>query len=374
MSIREVQFFGLRAPLPAPARFAWGSAVERNIGLVRIVTDDGYEGWGETSVTFPLWSLEERALTVKLGLKPLLLGQVVEQPDILVENLDRALRPLGYLWSMVAIRSAIAAAEVALWDIVGKRLQKPLWALWGGTWQPIPLYAVGFTGTPRDIAAAAADALSDGFFGVKVRVGFDDEADLRLVSSVREAIGDHAMLLVDANMAWDRRRAQQMIQRLQPYHPHWVEEPLTPDDLEGYVTLRKRGIVPLAAGENSYTVEQASALLERQAIDVIMPDIARIGGPTATRTVLRAARAAGTPYSLHHFGSEIGFATALHVCATEPGFHSLLRDVSPWPLRSAFVDSPELVRHGQGHPPSQPGLGLRVDLQAVEQYVVVRTE
>ncbi|WP_448577037.1 mandelate racemase/muconate lactonizing enzyme family protein [Thermomicrobium sp.] len=371
MRIREVEFIGLRAPLPKPARFSWGEASSRNVGLVRVVTEEGLEGWGETSVTFPLWSLEERALTVREGVRPLLVGQEWNEPAEVVARLEVALAPLGHLWSVVAIRAAIGAVEVALWDIVGQAAGKPLWELWGGRWSRVPLYAVGFAGDRREIARQAEQAIAAGYSAVKIRVGFDEEADLSLVRMVREAIGPEAGLLVDANMAWGREQARRMAERLAPYKLGWLEEPLVRDDIEGLVELQGLQIVPLAAGENAYTVADGRALVERRAVSVVMPDIARIGGVGAARAVVQLAREAGIPYSPHQYGSEIGFAAALHLCTTEPGCHSLLRDVSPWELRSAIVGSEPLVDAGQGLPPRRPGLGVRVDRVRAERFRVV---
>ncbi|MCS7256825.1 MAG: mandelate racemase/muconate lactonizing enzyme family protein [Thermomicrobium sp.] len=371
MRIVEVEFYGLRSRLPSPARFSWGEAWERNVGLVRVVTDEGLEGWGETSVTFPLWSLEERALTVRQGLRPLVLGVEWEEPTELTERLHRRLSPLGHLWSMVAVRSAVAAFEVALWDIVGQRAGRPLWALWGGSWQRVPLYAVGFSGDVQTIARQAAEAIERGFRAVKVRVGFDDEADEQLVRTVRTAIGPEATLLVDANMAYDRERARRMAERLAPYRLGWLEEPLVRTDVAGMTALRRLGLVPLAAGENAYTLEEAVALLEAEAVDVLMPDIARIGGLTAARAACNAARSCGLPYSPHQFGSYVGLAAALHLCAAEPGANWLLMDIAPWELREAVVESEPLVEGGWGLPPRSPGLGVRVNLARLEQFRVV---
>lgn len=371
MRIRDVEFIGLRSALPAPARFSWGMATSRNVGLVHVVTEDGLEGWGETSVTFPLWSLEERALTVREGIRPLLVGQELMKPEEAVARLEQALMPLGHLWSMVAIRSAIAAVEVALWDITGQAAGKPLWELLGGAWSPVPLYAVGFTGDREEITKGAERALAEGYTAVKVRVGFDEEADLALVRRIREAIGPGGTLLVDANMAWGREQARRMLERLEPYRLGWLEEPLPRDDVEGLAALQALGQVPIAAGENAYTVTEGITLVERRAVGILMPDIARIGGIGATRAVVRAARASGIPYSLHQYGSEIGFAAALHLCAAEPECHPLLRDVAPWELRSAIVDGEPVVKSGWGLPPRAPGLGLRVNREAVERFRVL---
>lgn len=370
LQIREVEFLGLRSALPAPARFSWGEAHTRNVGLIRVVTEAGLDGWGETSVTFPVWSLEERALTVREGLRPLVLGRDALDLDNLLCHLRATLGRLSALWSPVAVQATIGALDMALWDLRGKVQGQPVYRLLGGRPVPIPLYAVGFTGEPRRIGEQAAAALAAGYVAVKVRAGLGPDQDLAVVKAVRDAIGE-GELLVDANMAWNRGVAEDMAGRLRPFRLRWLEEPLDCRDLEGLAWLRARAGIPIAAGENCYGVDEGRRLIEAGAVDVVMPDIARCGGLTAARAIIACARARGIPYSPHHYASDLGFAAALHLCAVEPGLTHLLRDISEWPLRQELCGSARLVDRGQGMVPSGPGLGVEVDLKVVARYRVV---
>ncbi|MCC6790958.1 MAG: mandelate racemase/muconate lactonizing enzyme family protein [Thermomicrobiales bacterium] len=375
MRIRDVEFLALRSPLPQPARFSWGSAASRNVGLVRVETEDSLVGWGETSVTFPLWSLEERALTVREGLRPLVLGEDASDIDGLLALLNRTLGRLGPLWSPVGVQAAIGAFEVALWDIAARAAGIPLWqALTGGAAgtdaliEGVPLYAVGFGGTPDQIAEGAVAALNTGYPWVKVRVGFGREQDGALLNAVAAAVPDMRRVLVDANMAWSRDDARELAPWVGSYGVGWLEEPVVWNDYAGLHEIRGLAGVPLAAGENAYGRTEALRLVAEDAADIVMPDIARCGGITNARLMIAAARAKGRSYSPHHYASEIGFITSLHLCAAEPGFHSLLRDVSAWPLRHEILTEPPRVEGGRGWLPSGPGLGVEIDSAALDRY------
>ena len=382
MLIREVEFIGLRSALPQPATFSWGSANARNVGLVRVTTDDGVTGVGETSVTFPLWSLEERALTVCEGLRPLVLGCDATDVDGLVERLNRTLGRLGPLWSPVAIQASIGAFEVALWDIHGKVADKPLHEMvsdeaarrQGGEdvmRKGVPLSAVGFTGGPEQMAEQAATALAEGYAAVKVRVGFGRERDVALLAAMQRAVPEMSRVLVDANMGWSREEAREMVPLIASFGVGWIEEPVVWSDVEGLAELRQLSPVPIAAGENAYGRTEALRLVAADAADIVMPDVARCGGIGNARAMIAAAREKGRPYSPHHYASEVGFVASLHLCAAEPGFLHLLRDTSEWPLRHEVLTAPVRIANGRAWLPDGPGLGIELDEATLHQYRVV---
>ncbi|MEA2515626.1 MAG: hypothetical protein QOJ59_5115, partial [Thermomicrobiales bacterium] len=367
MKIRDVEFIGLRSALPQPAQFSWGSAASRNVGLVRVTTDEGVVGAGETSVTFPLWSLEERALTVREGLRPLVLGKDASDIEGLVDGLNRTLGRLAPLWSPVAIQASIGAFEVALWDIRGQVEGLPVWQVLDGQTERrtdgygpeggVPLYAVGFGGGPEQIAEQAAEALTAGYAAIKVRVGFGRERDVALLEAVTKEIPETTRVLVDANMAWSREEAREMVPLVASFGVGWIEEPVVWSDIEGLAALRELSSVPIAAGENAYGRSEALRLIEAEAADVVMPDVARCGGLGNARAMIAAAREKCLPYSPHQYASEVGFVTCLHLCAAEPGYLHVLRDTSPWPLRHEILTEPLRIEGGRAWLPDGPGLG-----------------
>ncbi|MFM9108217.1 MAG: mandelate racemase/muconate lactonizing enzyme family protein, partial [Chloroflexota bacterium] len=273
-----------------------------------------------------------------------------------------------------ADQAAIGAFEMALWDLAGKRAGVPLYRLLAPRAPapgPVPLYAVGFGGAPGQIAEGAAAALAGGYPFVKVRVGFGAERDLAMLDAVAAAVPGMDRVLVDANMAWTREQAAEQAPRVAGYGIGWLEEPLVHWDHEGLAALRGVLGVDLAAGENTFGRDPALALVAARAVDVVMPDIARIGGFLNARAMIAAAREQGVPYSPHHYASDIGFIASLHLCAAEPGCRALLRDISPWPLRDCFLAAPATVEGGHGRVPSGPGLGVTLDEEALNHYRVV---
>jgi len=377
LAITEVEFVGLRSPLPKPARFAWGIAEHRNVGLLRVRAEDGTEGWGETSVTFPLWSLEERALTIRRGLAPQVVGHDALDAPGLLDELQGTFARLAALWSPAAIHGSLGALEMALLDLRGRVEGRTVGELLlddprGGARRPgqqVELYAVGFGGTPAETARAAARATADGYRAVKVRAGFGEQVDADTVRATRAAVGD-AGVLVDANMSLGRGEAARLARVAEAEGVGWLEEPLAHHDLAGLADLRSRTSVPIAAGENAFTSTDGIQLVERGAVDVVMPDLGRCGGYAVARDVIRAAVAVAGSYSPHHYASDIGFAAALHLCAVEPGGRGLLRDVSDWPLRSAVLRDPPVIDGGTARVPTGPGLGVDIDPAVVDAHRV----
>ncbi|MCS6849160.1 MAG: mandelate racemase/muconate lactonizing enzyme family protein [Anaerolineae bacterium] len=369
MKISNVRFIALRQPLQQPLRLAWGAMHHRHFGLVIVETDAGITGVGETSVNFPGWAIVERKATIEEGLKPLLIGEDPLDVEGVWCKMHRAFARLGVLWGKGAVMSAIGGVDIALWDIAGKANGKPIYALLGGT-QPArtPLYATGLDpANPADSARAFVDR---GYRAVKVRIGFDEARDIANVEAVRRAVGDDIHVLVDANMAYDLDGAKRMAAALHPYRLYWLEEPLVASDLEGYRALKDHTDIPLAAGENQFDVADATALLDTQAIRYLMPDPTRAGGLSEARRICALAQARGLPYSPHHYGSDVGFAAALHLIAAMPGASYMLRDVAPAPLRESVLRTPISIESGCASMPDGPGLGIELNWDAIHAHEV----
>ncbi len=369
MQITDVRFLALRQPLPQPLRLAWGAMHWRSFGLVLIETDAGLKGIGETSVNFPSWAIVERKATIEEGLKPLLIGANPLDIPGLWQKMHQALKRLCVLWGKAAIMSAIGGVDIALWDLAGKAQRQPVYALLGGKKQSqVPLYATGLD--PADLAGSARKFVDQGYKAVKVRIGFDESHDLANVETVRRAVGDQTHLLVDANMAYDVESAQRMADALRPYNLYWLEEPLLADDLSGYRQLAQQVNIPLAAGENQFDLADAEKLIETGAIRFLMPDPTRAGGLSEAQRICALANAHGIPYSPHHYGSDVGFAAALHLIAATPGADYLLRDVSFAPLRESILREPICIQEGFAHVPDGPGLGIDLNWERVLEHTI----
>ncbi|WP_235940944.1 mandelate racemase/muconate lactonizing enzyme family protein [Paramicrobacterium fandaimingii] len=234
---------------------------------------------------------------------------------------------------------------------------------------PVPLYAVGFGGTRDEIARKSKTLLDEGFAAVKVRVGFDPDDDERLVETVSNAIGGG--LLADANMGWDRDAAANMTTRLNAYGLGWLEEPLSRDDNDGLRELRSLASMPLAAGENCYSEEELVGLAKSETVDVLMPDLARVGGLTAAIAGARAALERGQAYSTHHYASDIGFSAMLALCTVVGKPAPILRDVSSWPIREEILTDPVVINAGTAEPYDGPGLSAVPRDDVMQEYRVL---
>lgn len=367
MKITDVKFIPLRYPLKESLRLAWGEMTHRQFALIQIETDEGIIGIGETSVNFPAWSIVERKATVEQGIKPLLLGEDPLRIEKLWEKMYNSLIRLGLLWGKGAIMQAISGADIALWDIAGKALGVPVFRLLGGLYQDrIKLYATGFS--LKEPAEGARGCVEQGYRAVKLRIGFDARQDIENVKAVREAIGDEIQLMVDANMAWDRRLAMEMAQTLEEFDLYWIEEPVRCDDLEGMAAVAATTKTPIAAGENAFGRRDFKALLMAHAVDIIMPDVTRSGGLTECRKICSMASTWDVPYSPHHYGSDVGFAASLHLLASTPGGLIMLRDVSPTPLREEVLLEPLKIEGGYAEVPQGPGLGVELDEEIISRF------
>ncbi len=374
MKIKSVEFVGLRSPLDPPAKFSWGEADRRNVGLVKVLTTSGHVGWGETSVTFPLWSMEERYATVTNGLGPMVEGMAcdgLEDIKNVVATAEANMARLRLLWSSVGISSAIGALEMALLDAWGHSQNAPVWKLLGGSSAAVDLYAVGFTGAPEQAAEQAGQAIEDGYAAVKTRVGFGEKADLDSVRTFRRILGDDATILVDANMGWDLPAALDMSKKLREFNMGWLEEPLSREDRDGLAKIRELNVAPLAAGENCYSRDELLTLATSGLVDILMPDLARCGGFLIALEGAQTALEQGLQYSTHHYASDIGFAAMSALCAVAGPSAPILRDLSPWPLREELLSESLEISGGKTKPFEGPGLAPAPRTEVIERTRVL---
>lgn len=365
MKITDVRYLPLRYPLANPLQLSWGPMTHRNFGLVLVETDSGLTGIGETSINFPQWSIKERKVTIEEGLRPALIGEDPLRIEYLWQKMYDAFSRLGLLWGKGAIMSAIGGIDIALWDLAGKAHDLPVYALMGGkVIDRVPLYATGFDiNNPQKY-------LDQGFRALKMRVGFNAEQDLQNVANVRAQVGEEVDLLVDVNMGWTRTQALDLAPLYEPYNLYWLEEPLRTDDPEGLMMLAEMLETPLCAGENAFDRNDARAVLETGALRYLMPDPTRGGGLSEAKRMCSLAWSYGVTYSPHHFGSDVGFAAALHLMAATPMSGYMLRDVTDAPLREQVLREPMKISDGFAQVPDGPGLGVVLNEEAITQYIM----
>ncbi|MBI4241497.1 MAG: mandelate racemase/muconate lactonizing enzyme family protein, partial [Candidatus Rokubacteria bacterium] len=339
----------------------------RTAMLVEVVSDGGLAGFGEAYGP----AAASRAIVEELY-RPLLLGRDPLDIQVLWEELYNAFRDYGRKGIPIA---ALSAIDIALWDLKGKALGLPIYKLLGGRFRgEVEAYATGLyrRRVPDQAAALAEEAkgyLAEGFSAMKLKVGFGVEEDLRNVRAVREAIGAGPRLMVDANHAYDAVQAIRLGRDIEPYDIYWFEEPVVPEDLDGYLQVKQALRIPIAGGEAEYTRYGFKELIARRAVDIVQPDLCACGGFSEALKISALASTWGITYYPHVWGSAVGLYASLQLAAALPPNPLALSpagllfelDRTPNPFRERLAATP-LARKGPLIDiPQGPGLGLEID-------------
>ena len=265
-----------------------------------IETDTGIVGFG-------IAALAPRVVksAIDTYYAPMLLGEDPFDVEYLWQKMYRQ----THAWGRKGVgMTAISALDIALWDIMGKAVDKPVFKLLGGrVKEKIPCYASKLYAQPLEALAAEAQSYVDqGFSAMKMRFGWGPKdgpegmrRNLELVETVRGVIGSHRDLMVECYMGWTFEYAKRMLPKLAQYDIRWLEEPVSADDIEGYAELRKLNILPISGGEHEFTLAGFQQLLDRRALDVIQYDTNRVGGISAARKINALAEAYQIPVIPH---------------------------------------------------------------------------
>jgi L-alanine-DL-glutamate epimerase-like enolase superfamily enzyme len=366
MRIAEIETRQYRYPLDPPFTAAWDPVPRRDqdATLVIVRSDDGLEGYASGD------ALPDREL-----LERLLVGVDPERADVvhgIVETVDFH---HGRNWAL----------EVAVWDLVARAHEQPLWRHLGGTQERLVAYASTGELVPADERVRRCLELRDaGVQAVKLRLQATDwRLDLPLLEEVRDAVGDGLRIMVDANQGWrmpgdltprwDRETAAAFAHELERLDAYWLEEPLPTEDVEGYATLRRSTGVSIAAGEMVRSAAEARALVVGEGVDVVQPDVVLAGGIEGCRRVAELANENGCSWSPHTWSNGYGLLANLHAAlafSTCP-YLEVPYDPPRWsPERRDWLlpVTIEIAADGTIAPPPGPGLGVVPDFDALEQY------
>ncbi len=350
MRITDVRVAYLNVPLKAMSPSAVGGETSAHHTLVVVDTDEGLRGIGEC---FRL-AHEAMATFIAATLRPLLLGEDPRRIEYLWEKLYSA--TFRYGRAGLALH-AISGVEIALWDILGKSLNAPVYQLLGGAIrQSIPAYAsMHKFADPAHVTEAASRCAAQGYGAIKLH-----QRDVESVRAARHALGTDIRLMFDPAGAWSPRDALRMCQEVAEFGVHWIEEPLLRmDDYDGLRWLRDRSPVRIAAGENEYTHWGFRELVARRAVDVVQPDLIKSGGLLACRRIAALADAFDLELSPHSFYYGPGIAASLHFCAATPRVKYI--EINPHDLEDWFLSPTLRPVAGNVDVPQGPGLGIEVD-------------
>jgi L-alanine-DL-glutamate epimerase-like enolase superfamily enzyme len=359
MRISGVESFSVEVPQKAPiapyhSRYR-GQSTTRSI-LVRIETDTGIVGWGETPQRYLGTQLTGReAIELRprlLGLDPTAIAAFHHDLD-----LDRS-----YIQS---------AVEMALWDVTGQAYGQPLYRLLGGPCRKaVELAACMGIQTYERAGEIARLYVAMGFSTLKCKAGRSPEEDLAMVRGIRDAVGEALRLRIDPNTGYSPEVCEQLAKDLEPFGLEYLEQPMPADLIDDSARIRRLTTTPLALNESVTSLTVVREILDKQAAAVLLPDTHQCGGIWPVKLIAELAESAGVPCVMH-CAHDVGPKTAamLHLVASTPNF-PLANDCTYYGLEDDILSELFEIRGGRMAVPEGAGLGITVDVEKVRRYQV----
>lgn len=357
MIITNLRTVPLTLPLERPIGNATARIERFSMIAIFLETDEGLVG---ENLIFTIRPEQHKLLeTMVHVLRDAVIGL---NPDHVAAFWQDAWRRINFIgFSGVSIMG-ISAIDGALWDLRGKATNRSIAALLGQCRTSIPAYASGglwLSQSIDEIAKEAADFAQKGFKAVKLRLAGLADIDLPRIAAVRDAIGSNVGLMVDANQALDAPTAIRLARQFERYDIAWFEEPVPAHDLEHAATVAAALDMPIASGENEYTIHGFRRMLETRAADILMPDLQRVGGVSEFARVGALAAAYDTPISSHLFPE-----MSLQLMASLP--NATLLEHLDWfsPLYREAME----MKDGHIAIPDRPGWGFSFDPAALNHF------
>ena len=376
--IKKVTCHVVSAPVERPFTSSRGWLYKtRGSCIVEIETTDGIVGWGECYGP----SAVAKAY-IETQFAPRIIGRDAFDVEVIWEDLYNRIKDYG---GRGMATSALSGIDIALWDIMGKSCGKPIHKLIGGAYRTeVTAYATGlyFIDMDRLIEEAVEEAnefVDNGFVAIKMKIGLGSpKLDIDRVAAVRKAIGDDVRLMVDANHCFTVPQAIRIGRELEKLNVEWFEEPISPEDIDGYVEVTRSLDMAVAGGENEFTRWGFRDLVVRKAMDIIQPDVCAAGGISECRKIATLASAHGVECIPHAWGSAIGLAATLHFLAALPDQPPSFKPMPPLleleqcenPFRDLLSVEPILQKAGKVQIPTGAGLGIEINRSVLDRYRV----
>ncbi|HYF07091.1 MAG TPA: mandelate racemase/muconate lactonizing enzyme family protein [Acetobacteraceae bacterium] len=358
-TIRSLDSAAYRVPLPFTLSDSTHGVITHFELITAQVTDaDGETGLGYT-YTVDSGGTAIHALIARY-LAPILAGRDADEIEKTWQAMWWGLH-FGGRGGQTSL--AIAAVDIALWDLAAKRAGKPLWRHLGGYDPVVPCYAGGIDlqFTEAELLAQADRFQEQGFRAIKMKVGRDSlREDVARVRAMRRHLGDDFPLMADANMRWSADTAIRAARLMADHDLVWLEEPTIPDDVAGHVRILREGGHPIATGENLHSLHEFKELIAQGGVSFPEPDVATVGGVTVFMKVAAVAEAFNLPVTSHGVHD-----LTVHLLAASPNRSFL--EIHGFGL-DRFIAEPMALRDGRAIAPERPGHGVALDVRALEQY------
>jgi L-alanine-DL-glutamate epimerase-like enolase superfamily enzyme len=369
MKIRKIEPFILHVPI-AQQQISDATNTISHWGIVgaKITTDTGMVGYGYTATHAEITGDRAIARIIRDALAPQLIGKnPVEVNTLWHEMYNRA--NLRWVGRAGIVHLAIGAIDVALWDIKAKVAEQPLWQLLGGsTCDELEAYNtdVGWLSNPIEslVQQAKKAVEQQGFRRLKLKVGQKNPAaDVVRIAAVRKAVGEEIPIAVDANGSWDLPTAMRFCKQAEDLDIFWLEEPLWYDDVESHVRLSEASSIPIALGEQLYSIDAFSQFFQRNAMCFAQPDVTRLAGISEYLRVADAAYAKRMPVAAH-----VGDMGQIHVHLSF--FHQMTTMLEYIPWIAHCFEEPIKVENGLYAKPELPGASTTLLKSAEEDFGV----
>ena len=385
MKITRITSHVLGYDLPETLGYSQQYYTKRTAHLVEVETDEGITGWGECFGAGNI-ALANKGI-VQQVIQPMVLGMDPLDRDVIWHKVYNLMRDHGQKGMPL---QSLSGVDIALWDITGKVANLPLHKLIGGAHRDqIEVYGYGMMLRPesannlvarfRDEAAAIRNM---GFKAIKMKIGLGPKDDVRLIEAVRRGVGDDYRFMIDANHAYTTHDAFSVGRAMEEFDPYWFEEPVAPEDLDGYRELRQGLRVNISGGEAEFNRWGWRALLESRGLDIAQPEVCALGGISEYLRVLALCHAHFTPVVNHVWASAVAVATNMHLLAAMPplpgGLHPwepmLEFDTTHNSFRDDLLTTPLDIQgqvaanNGTVALPMGPGIGVTPDRDFVRKF------
>ena len=385
MKITKITSHVLGYDLPETLGYSQQYYKKRTSHIVEVETDEGVTGWGECfgpgNIAFANKGIVEKVI------QPIVLGMQALDRDVIWHKVYNLMRDHGQKGMPL---QALSGVDIALWDIAGKAANLPLYKMIGGAHRDkVEVYGYGMMLRPENINSLisrfkeeSAEIKEMGFKALKMKVGVGPKDDIKLIEAVRGGIGDNFRFMVDANHGYTTHDALYVGRAMEEFSPYWFEEPVAPEDLDGYRELRAFLKVNISGGEAEFNRWGWRKLLESRGLDIAQPEVCALGGISEYLRVLALCHSHFTPVVNHVWGSAIAVAVNLHLLAAMP---PLPGGLFPWEpmlefdtthnqfiddLLTVSLDIKNQVKSNNGTVslPNGPGLGVTPQRDFLDKF------
>jgi L-alanine-DL-glutamate epimerase-like enolase superfamily enzyme len=387
MKIAKIEAKWVHVPIPESKQHTsdFGRVDSFDSTIVRIETDSGLVGWGEAKAEVGSVGTNHSLVTcIERELAPLLIGENPRDISRLWDVMycgSRAHYAIsrGHVFPVLGRRglrvSAMSGIDIALWDLLGKSLDAPVWQLLGGRrHHAMPAYASGGWAPVDSIVDELESFLArGGFKAVKMRVGSGDGTlnhSIARVRAARAGLGPDIDIMCDAHGTFSVREAKAFCRAIEDCQLGWLEEPVTSDDIVGQAEVRASTTVPIACGESEFTRFAFRDLIAARAIDVLQPDLSIAGGITEAIRIEALASAHQLGFAPHLWGGALTFASGLHVAAAASSGYLLEYSLGANPMLHELAVEDFIVVDGMLEIPERPGLGVTIDEDFMNAHVL----